>query len=117
MRDIDFTDHGRLLPPHAFPISGQDVCKFLEIALHDGELCVIKDVETLCSTDCTGLGDLWRRVCASHEETLAKEDLLAVLIHADQVISLDMYVKSDFRRTLYIDDGELVENEIATPSQ
>ncbi|WP_231663692.1 hypothetical protein, partial [Ralstonia solanacearum] len=41
----------------------------------------------------------------------------AVLIHADQVISLDMYVKSDFRRTLYIDDGELVENEIATPSQ
>ncbi|MEF9388524.1 hypothetical protein V4890_23320 [Ralstonia solanacearum species complex bacterium KE056] len=105
------------LPPHAFPISGRDVCELLEIALHDGELCVIKDIETLCSKDCTGLGDVWRRVRASHEETLEKEELLAVLIHADQVISLNLYVKNDCRRILYIDDGELVENEIATPSQ
>ncbi|MCF1445122.1 hypothetical protein ACI2VK_26175 [Ralstonia nicotianae] len=110
------TEDKRSLPLHAFPISGRDVCEFLKDVLHDGELCVVKDVETLCSEDCRGLGDLWHRVRASHKEILTKEDLLAILVHADQVITLDVCVESDHRRNLYIDDGELIENAIEVPS-
>ncbi|MHA6911493.1 hypothetical protein ACQUJS_24320 [Ralstonia pseudosolanacearum] len=104
------------LPLFSFPISGRDVCDFLKNVLRDGELCLVKDVETLCSEDCESLGDLWHRVRASHKEILTKEDLLAILMRADQVITLDVCIESDHRRNLYIDDGELIENAIEVPS-
>ncbi|MHA6887786.1 hypothetical protein [Ralstonia pseudosolanacearum] len=94
-----------------FPISGRDVCNFLKEVLGESELCVIKYFEALGHDE--GLGDLWHRVCKSHNEVLTREDLLEVLLNADQIITLDMYVKNDSHRALYIEDGELFEETMS----
>ena len=95
-----------------FPITGKAVCNVLSEALKEDESCVVTDVETLCTVDCEGLGDLWHRVGSTHQEILTTTNLLAVLIHADQAICLNLYSQRMPTRTLYIEDGILVENTL-----
>lgn len=95
-----------------FPITGKDVCNILLSVSNDMETCLVKDIETLCSSDCQELGNLWRRVNLTRAETMKISDLLSVLIYADQIVSLDIQSKINPHRVLLIDDGELVENTL-----
>lgn len=95
-----------------FPISGRNVCDFLGRVLCNDDSCVIRYFEALGRNEM--LGDLWRRVCSSKNEVIKKEDLLVILVHADQIVTLDMYVKGDPRRILYIEDGALFEDTMST---
>jgi len=95
-----------------FPISGQAVCGVLMRTLRSEDVCVIADIETLCSRDCTELGDLWRRVVASRAERVTVREMLTALESADQVISLDARYELQPERRLLIDDGMLIENKL-----
>jgi hypothetical protein len=96
-------------PTLHFPITGRAVCGLLSTVFNSDELCLVKDIETLCSSDCEELGRLWKRVAASGGETLKITDLMAALVSADQVISLSL-AKVDARgRLLLIEDGILID--------
>jgi len=95
-----------------FPITGQAVCNALSAALEDSEYCVIIDVETLCSSNCKELGNLWHKVSSTDEETLRVTDLLVILKNAHQVIRLDLHSQKVPQKGLFIEDGVLVENTL-----
>lgn len=95
-----------------FPITGQAVCEALLAAFEAEQRLVLKDIETLCTSGCEGLGDLWRRTVASRSEVVTVDELVAALTNADQVICLDVVAEAKPGCSLFIEDGELVENNL-----
>lgn len=95
-----------------FPITGPAVCDALAAVFRGGDRLVLRDIETLCSSGCEGLGDLWRRTMASRSEIVTLGDFVAALMNADQVICLDVRCEARPECSLFIEDGELVENNL-----
>lgn len=95
-----------------FPISGQLVYDYLSVALSLAEYCVVRDIETLCSTNCEELGELWGRVSSSRGEVIRVASLLVALKNANQVICLDLCVQENPDRKFFIEDGVLIEDTL-----
>ena len=94
--------------PSDFPITGIMVCRMLENIFDVGDEILVTDIETLCSNDCDLLGILWHRVAVSGPIKMIAADLSNALIHADQIITLSIYLANDVSTQLIIDDGELI---------
>jgi hypothetical protein len=95
-----------------FPITGRAVCEALLAVLDAEQRLVLRDIETLCSSGCEGLGDLWKRTVASRSEVVTVGELVAALTNADQVICLDVMAEAKLGCSLFIEDGDLVENNL-----
>lgn len=91
---------------------GKEVCEIISDCVNGDGPLVLYDIETLCSTNCDGLGRLWRQVCDGCVE-LSVLELTDALTHADQVINLDVRLKEIPARQIFIEDGELIENSLA----
>lgn len=94
------------------PISGESVSKYLSSILGGKELCIVRDIETLCTNNCEGLGELWREVSVSRNVEIAAYELISILGNADQIVTLHISIKNSPNQELVIDDGELVENTV-----
>lgn len=94
------------------PISGESVGNFLSSNLEGCELCIVSDIETLCTENCEGLGKLWHEIAEHRNVEMTISELISVLINADQVITLHVSIKNLSNQELVIDDGELVENTV-----
>ncbi|WP_137940514.1 hypothetical protein [Chitinivorax sp. B] len=92
-----------------FPITGRAVCDVLVAELGNESTCLLKDIETLCSSNCEALGDLWQKVVSSRAEVIKVADLVSALKFADQIVCLDLCSVVEPQKSLFIEDGELVE--------
>lgn len=90
-------------------ISGESVSKHLSSKLKTTDMCIVRDIETLCTENCEGLGGLWREVIASRNVEISAGELIAVVKNADQVVTLHISLKGSPNQELIIDDGELIE--------
>lgn len=91
-------------------ITGAMVCQAITTAAGLDEFLWVKDIETLCSRNCLGLGELWALVQASGARAMTVRKLVEELINADQVINLDIELVARPECRLCVDDGDLVEN-------
>lgn len=96
----------------ASPISGYAVCQVLGALVKSDSTCLLRDIETLCSVDCDGLGVLWNEIIANGSTLIRVDALVQILSHADQVICLDLCIAGDEMHKLVIDDGDLIENRL-----
>lgn len=92
-----------------FPLKGVAVCEAIQAASGPEEIWVIKLIETMSESDGRLLGDLWHRRLAG-DVMISARDLYAALMGASQVITLYIHLLAEESVSLYIEDGELVEN-------
>ncbi len=96
----------------AFPISGQAVCEALLHALNPPDVCEIRDIETLSTDGSLELGALWQIVSTGQAARRTVKELITAIMHADQVIAIDLRFVGDRHRELVIEDGELIANSL-----
>lgn len=99
------------------PVTGRSVCILLAATCHADDGFLITSIETLCSDDCSELGELWNAVIKNGSVKIRCDDLLRVLGHADQIVTLYMHVEGDQERQLVIEDSEVTENNLAFPNK
>jgi hypothetical protein len=95
-----------------YPINGAAICALLARSISLDEICEISDIETLCSSDCTGLGVLHQSVVTGGSVRVTVAELVKALQNADQVVGLVIWPIMNPRMRLVIEDGELVENNL-----
>lgn len=96
------------------PISGESVSNYLSSKLKGSELCIVKDIETLCTKNCEDLGKLWHEVAQHRNVEMTTYELASVLKNADQIVTLHISIKNSPNQELVIDDGELVESTVSS---
>lgn len=94
------------------PISGEAVSNYLSSSLKGNEIFIVRDIETLCTKNCESLGRLWLEVSNTHNIEITLDDLVCALRNADQVVTLQIFIKNSPSRELFIDDGEFISSSI-----
>lgn len=96
------------------PISGESVSNYLSSKLDGSEICIVRDIETLCTKNCEDLGMLWHEVSEHRIVEITTCELVSALINGDQVVTLHISIKNSPNQELVIDDGELIKNTIGS---
>jgi hypothetical protein len=92
-----------------YPIDGPAVCRALQDAAGFDEQWIIRSIETLTSRDSLRLGDLWRQSNEA-DVIISTRELCEALKDADQVITLDIYLRSNKSIELLIEDSMAIIN-------